>query len=334
MSSVSMGRKGGKITVAGLQHCLLIRTALGLMSHWVRLVGPAMDVTLRNLREVYRLLDACLRYGSDPTGWRQTLAEGLRDLFGGINAHCGEYAFIHDPARAGVLDFVATDWPTPEQARSFARYQVSGNHVHDPLFAAIRARRKRFLVTSIADLMPPEDYFQGAFYRDNMSDAGIGDFLIGIAPIPVDDGAARSIMHVCVRGREDQFFTPDHRKLMRVLTLGLTRLVGTRLADSQSPVHGLTSRQREALSHLLTGAGLADAARSMGVSQGTFKKYAATLYGLFGTRGRAELQARFANSDGIRLAGVTTSPIRGRIRRAGPPMTQPWTSPDHLLRGE
>ena len=91
-----------------------------------------MDVTLRNLHEVYRLLDACLRYGGDPTGWRQTLAEGLRELFGGINAHCGEYTHINDPARAGVLDFVATDWPTPEQARSFARYQVSGKHVHDP----------------------------------------------------------------------------------------------------------------------------------------------------------------------------------------------------------
>jgi DNA-binding CsgD family transcriptional regulator len=293
-----------------------------------------MDVTLRNLHEVYRLLDACLRYGGDPTGWRQTLAEGLRELFGGINAHCGEYTHINDPARAGVLDFVATDWPTPEQARSFARYQVSGKHVHDPLFAAIRARNKRFLVTSIADLMPPVDYFRGDFYRDNMAEAGIGDFLIAIAPILGEDGVPRSVMHVCVRGREAPFFTPEERKLMRVLTLSLARLVGTRLADSTSPVHGLTSRQREALSHLLSGAGLAEAARAMGVSQGTFKKYAATLYGLFETNGRAGLQARFANTGGIRLAGVATGPIRGRIRRAGPPMAQPWDSPDHLLRGD
>ncbi|WP_127559547.1 helix-turn-helix transcriptional regulator [Nioella ostreopsis] len=303
------------------------------MTYWVW-VGQAMDVTLRNLREGYRLLDACLRFGGDPTGWRQSLAEGLRDLFGGINAHCGEYAYIHDPVRAGVLDFVATDWPTPEQARSFARYQVSGKHVHDPLFAAIRARRKQFLVTSITDLMPPEEYFRGAFYRDNMADAGIGDFLIAIAPICGGKGPPRSVMHVCVRGREDPFFTPEDRKLMRLLTLGLAPLVGTRLADSQSPVHGLTTRQREALAHLLTGAGMAEAARAMGVSQGTFKKYAAALYALFGTRGRAELQARFANSDGIRLAGVAANPIRGRIRRARPPMAQPWDSPDHLLRGE
>jgi DNA-binding CsgD family transcriptional regulator len=291
-----------------------------------------MDETLRNVRDVYRLLDACLCHGGDPSGWRLTLSEGLRDLFGGINAHCGEYRHILCPDRATVLDFVATDWPAPEQGRLFARDQVSGKHRDDPLLKAIRARGRQCIVTSVADLMPPEAYFLGAFYRENLAEAGIGDFLIAKAPVQGTDSDGRSIMHVCVRGRDMPFFAAADRRLMQILTVELVRLVGTRLADTTSPVHGLTARQRETLAHLLRGAGLIEAAAAMGLSVGTFKKYAAGLYALFGTRGRAELQARFAGTEGLRLPGAEISPIRNRIRRIRPPMAQPWASPDHLLR--
>ncbi|MGE3247929.1 MAG: helix-turn-helix transcriptional regulator [Beijerinckiaceae bacterium] len=283
-----------------------------------------------DIRQIYRLIDACVQSGGDPTSWRSVLAYGIRDIFGCMYAHAGEFAHIHDDSRARVLHMVATPWPRPEQHEAFVRYQVEGAHLHDPLRCAIVKKPKRFIVASIGNLVDPESFFGSEFYVEYMQPADVGDQLICIFEIAGSAGE-RYNLHTCLRARNEPLFTESERRLMRLLTFELSGLVGARLADSCDPVAGLTPRLRQALELLLDGLGEAEAARRLGVASGTFHKYVVEIYAALGVKSRPALHARFARR-GIGGADMNAGDPRWqRIRREGAPMTKPWRGGGYFL---
>ena len=283
------------------------------------------------MRQLYRLIDNCLLAGGDPNAWRLTLAYGIRDMFGGVFAHAGEFRFIHDDERAEVLHMVDTGWPRAEQHDAFVRYQVEGAHRFDPLRAAITGKAKKFLVTSVDCLVDADAFFSSEFYEQYMAPADIGDQLISIAPI-ADSRGERSSLHTCIRGRSEPLFDDEERRLMRLLTFEISGLIGTRLADTSDPIVKLTDRLRQALALLLQGLSEADAAGKMGVAVGTFHKYVTEIYSTLGVRSRAELHVKFA-SRGVPVTGSGPADSRlPRIRREGAPMAKPWRSPDYIRR--
>ncbi len=279
---------------------------------------------LWELRKVYRLIDACLQAGAHPDGWRRVLAEGARGLFAAQVAIAGEFLDVWDPDQARILHALDLGWETEAQHAHFIAYEITGANRSDPARALLFRRRGPFVVASIGQMMDLEAYRRAEVVRRHMVPSGLLDQLIAISQIGDGTGRRWNIL-TCLRRIDDPPFSARDRRLMRVLALELAPLVGGRLPDSTDPVLGLTLRMQEALRLLLEGASEPAAATAMGVSPRTFHKYVTQLYRTFSVHTRAELQARFAGRGRLlREPELEGDPRKGRIRREGAPMTQPW----------
>ncbi len=278
---------------------------------------------LREVCELFSLLDSCLEVGLDPDGWRQVLAVGLADLFGCVVAQSGEFRNIYDD-EAEVLHFIDYGWESDEQKAHFVAYQVEGAHRLDPARTILKARRGHLVATSTGALTDFEAYTQSEVYRRYMAPAGLGDNLISITQIPNSDGT-RWNMISCMRRAGEPLFRASERRLMRLLAILLRPLIGERLADSTSPLMRLTPRQHQTLRLLLDGLSEAKASAAMGISQQTLHKSVTELYRLFGISSRAQLQAHFAGRGRLTTERERVhDPLRGRVRREGAPMARPW----------
>ncbi len=287
---------------------------------------------LRDLRQVYVIVDLCLQVGADPDGWRHRLAGGLREFVRAPIVISGEFLHIYDAARAQAGHVIDLGWQTPEQKLAFVRYELDGANRSDPLRAAIAARQGRFMVTSAVAALGRETYSESETQRRYMAPAGLGDQLVAISRIGAPD-EDRWNMISAIRTSDEPPFDRRDRQLMRMLVRELTPLIGTRLADSTSPVMKLTPRQHLTLRLLLEGGSEGDVARAMKLSKSTLHKYVIGLYRLFGVNSRPALQALFAGRG--RLSSereMAADPRLNRARREGVPMTAPWRSPSTMRR--
>ena len=288
---------------------------------------------LRDLREVYVVLDQCLQFGADPDGWRHRLADGARGLFKAPIVINGEFIGMYDPARAHALHVIDTGWVTPEQKLAFVHYELDGANRTDPLRAAFDRKKGPLMVASGVATLGYDAYTGSDTYQRYMAPAGIGDQLVAISRIG-EASEDRWNMISVIRGSDEPPFSARDRRLMRILAGELKPLVGTRLADSTSAVMQLTPRQHLTLRLLLGGGSEAEVAKAMSLSPATLHKYVISLYRLFGVKSRAALQAMFAGRG--RLSSEreqTADPRQHRARREGVPMTTPWRAPSTIRRG-
>ena len=286
----------------------------------------------KDIRRVYRLLDACLQVGMDPDGWRHRLALGVLRVLRAKVVITGEFLHIFDIDRARALHALDVGWSNPAEQAFFVEYQLRGANRSDPLRAALTTRKSRLLVASLASILDYDAYRQSDVYQHYMLPAGVGDQLVAISEIAGSQGE-RWNMVTALRAAADDIFSADDRRLMRILAGELSGLVGTRLADSTSPVMRLTPRQHHTLRLLLEGGSESAIAERMNLSRPTVHKYVAQLYRMMDVSSRAELQARFAGLGRMSHEREQTSdPRRHRVRREGTPMAKPWRAPETIRR--
>ncbi len=288
---------------------------------------------LRDLRQVYVILDLCLQVAADPDGWRHRLANGVRALFKAPIVISGEFVGMYDPVKAHALHVIDSGWVTPEQKLAFVRYELDGANRTDPLRAVIDSKKGPLMVTSAVAALGHDAYFGSDTYRRYMGPARLGDQLVAISQIGQADEDRWNMISM-IRGSDEPPFSARDRRLLRILAAELMPLVGARLADSTSPVMKLTPRQHLTLRLLLAGGSEAEVAREMNLSPSTLHKYVIALYRLFGVKSRPALQALFAGRGRLSTEREQTiDPRQHRARREGVPMTAPWRAPSTIKRG-
>jgi DNA-binding NarL/FixJ family response regulator len=284
-------------------------------------LAMATMLRLRDISYVYALLDACLQVGADPEAWRHQLARGVRELLAAPIAISGEFLDIYERDHARALQVVDVGWE-PAQYAAYMRFQTEGGSRDDPFRVAMTARQRPLQVASAIDTLGHEAYVTSETHKRYFGHANTGDQLVAISLI-AESGGERWNMTSAIRAAKDPPFGARERRLMRILTMELTPLIGSRLADSTDPVSRLTVRQHATLRLLLAGGSEAAIAAKLGIARSTLHKVVVNLFRVFDVHSRAELQARFA-SRGTLATEVLRSPIQNRARREGGlPMTRP-----------
>ncbi len=279
------------------------------------------------------MLDLCLQFAADPDGWRYRLAEGVRGLFKAPIVVSGEFVGIYDPDKAHALHVIDSGWLTPEQKLAFVRYEIDGANRTDPLRAAFDRKKGPLMVASAVATLGHAGYTESDTYRHYMAPARLGDQLVAISRIGEADEDRWNMISL-IRSSDEPAFSLRDRRLMRVLAAELMPLVGTRLADSTSPMMKLTPRQHLTLRLVLDGGSEAEVAKAMNLSPSTLHKYVIGLYRLFGVNSRSALQALFAGRGRLSSERERSSdPRQNRARREGVPMTVPWRAPSTIKRG-
>ncbi len=285
-----------------------------------------------NLETVLDILERCIGYSGDPLGWRLALVEQLSGAVAAPIVMTTEARAAWDPDRAEVLFHVDHGWTSDDQRACFIRYQVEGANRTDPMRLALASRRDEIVVGAASAMLDFDRYRASAVFERYMKPAGVGDMLTAVSAIGPAEADHWNIVS-CVRLESDPPFGEREAALLSTLARLLRSRIGLSLADSSSPVCGLTTRLRSALALLMEGLSEAEAAETMGIRPSTFHGYVQELYRTFGVTSRPKLQALFYGLGRIWTdLQAHDDPRLRRLKRESVPMTGPWRAADSIVR--
>lgn len=247
---------------------------------------------LRDVREIYQLIDACRDVGSDPTAWRTLLADALVHRFAARVCMTGEIEHVYDPSRAKALSLIDRGWAEDDPSRLiFLRYLQSGEYGNDPSVHRMIPLKRQLITRSRKQLFAPGEWERSVCFSKHYEPSGLDDMLLSIAQLrePLHDAYSMIVLH---RPLGAQPFTARDRRWVHYLHHELQPHVGRTLADAQDPVAQLSQRLRQALQALLEGHSEQAIADRMNIAVSTAHDYVTRLYRHFGVNSRAQLQAK------------------------------------------
>ena len=186
-----------------------------------------------------------------------------------------------------ALDF---GWPTPSDRKPLERLLQTGQpdvgpHVTPNLLDPNRPLK---VFHSCGD-MGRAAWHQSVFFNDYVKDAHLDDM---IHTHHLSDSGQMRWLHVH-RAQGDAAFTKRDRRLLALLNMEVSELLGAKLAPLGTPgVNDLPNRLRDVLLCLMKGDSEKQAARRLTISRHTVHDYVKSLHAHFGVHSRGELLAR------------------------------------------
>ena len=248
---------------------------------------------LRDLRQLYWLVGECCELGADPVAWRQQLVEGAARLVGGQVAILTEATFAAPFGKPGWLQpryAVDAGWPTASDRRlSLERFTREGFPEHGLFSAETFNPPASLRVIHARSRMGEAGWHESVLYREYIRSGYLDDWMHAHA---LNDQGEVFWLDLN-RAKGDQPFTERQRRIVWLLHLEVTRLLGTRLAKRGEPsVSELSPRLQDVLRCLLEGDSEKQAALRLGLSRHTVHHYVKELHRRFAAASRGELLAR------------------------------------------
>ena len=253
-------------------------------------MSKSSTLSMRDLRDIYRLVGDCRDLGADPVLWQGRLLEGVLGLVGATAASGGEGRWQRPrgsatPASAFSVGFDAS---TRDRYRTYLRTNgVAG----DPTMKALGNIPGPLVVRTRDELIPDRDWYHSRLFNEYLKPSHFEHLLYSVSATAEHDAVFVVGLY---RGPGERNFSDRERDLLRVLHREVRRLIGTSLASvfDAGPLQ-LPRRERETLTWLLEGDSEKQVAIRLGVSPATAHQYVTSLYRRFGVRSRAELLAYF-----------------------------------------
>ncbi|HEX5269750.1 MAG TPA: helix-turn-helix transcriptional regulator [Gemmataceae bacterium] len=243
---------------------------------------------LREVRQAMRVVGECRDLGHDTRAWLAHALGGVQQLLG-ANVVLGAMA----PAEGFRLHsqlslLLSIGWESPAQERVALAYLAGEQHLRDPAFQRftkiarpnITLRPMRLISRKVFDASEFHAFRKTLRIEDQMfsqRETANRRATFSLAP---------------QRAPAERWFDARELKLLQVFHAELARLVGNVLCDgSDDPLGGLSPRQRQTLTLLLSGDSEKGVALRMGLSRHTVHDHVIALYKHFGVNSRAELMA-------------------------------------------
>jgi DNA-binding CsgD family transcriptional regulator len=247
---------------------------------------------LREIRQVYDLVQRISEFGDRPEIWRRIALEGLLKLLGGNVGLTVDYRKNHDGAPQWV-DPIDVGWQSESVRRRFGEYVATGEMATDP--AAMRflqAHGQSSVVTCTrSELVDDKTWYGSPTVSEARRMGDVNDFLA--SSVALGPNATSGL--IIYRPWQDKRFQPRQRRLMQLFRLELNRAI--RESAGPQPIFGhlppLSPRLRETLELMLSPMSLKEIAAELELSRHTVNDYQKALYRIFGVNCRAGLICQF-----------------------------------------
>jgi len=257
-------------------------------------MGKSNRVTLRDMRDLYRLVSECRETGSDVDLWAHRLCEGLAEIIPTRTVTCGlitpailQTGSLPMPGTAEV-SAVGFDQSIREMYRIFHKEQMTWT---DPTFTALSAVGGRVAVRRRRELVDDATWYQSSHFQDYYRQCRVDDCILSLARPAPPTGVAFMFLNIN-RALGDRPCAVRECRMVRLLLLEIVDLLGRKLAATCEPSsHGLTPRLRQVLQCLREGDSEKQVALRLAISRHTVHMHINRLHRLFGVSNRGELLA-------------------------------------------
>jgi len=256
------------------------------------------QLTVDDVRFVFRVVQGCLDSWADPAAWKGVLAEGVREIINGAESRGVGMLQLVVPGSAAsdkptMIPVAYTPWASAEAERRYLSSFESEFDLEMPNFADAARPALEGATSAFSRSMIIEDGVWEAmeFRRQYIEPNGLGEFA----------GAMRiceplRTMAMLVGHRDHGAAPIPDRSVQQlgILAEEVVPLLGTRLTlEDQLNLGGLTERQRQTLELLLDGLSEKQVAAKLGVRPATVHDYVVQLHKYFGVSSRGELMSYF-----------------------------------------
>lgn len=256
------------------------------------------DVSVDDVRRVYRLVQSCLDNWSDTSAWQAILVRGIREI---VNEHEGEgIGLLQLAVPASVAGNVPTiipiaydGWRDQEAEQTYLDSLRPDAQLELPNFADAAAPTFDGKTSAFSrEMILEERAWRASPMRNEVViKTGVDEFACALKMSPT----LRSIVMLSShRGLGREAVGEREVRMLGILAEEIVPLLGTRLAmTGQVNVSRLTRRQRETLDLLLEGLSEKQVAAELGIQPTTVHDYVVQLHKYFGVSSRGELMSYF-----------------------------------------
>lgn len=237
---------------------------------------------------------ACLDAWDDPEAWQRVLVDGIRAM---LDCPIVQVQVARPGGDIDVPEMLPLIWSGFDDA-SHERFYLDAcdpenqpSWPHADRFIREAADDGSAAAFSRAMVVPDEDWYASALYREFVAPAGMDEWALACRTAPHLGGAA---MIGGSRPKGAPAFEMKRLQSLGILAEEIVPLLGTRLSlAGQASKAGLTPRQRETLERLLDGMSEKQVASELGLSKATVHDYIVQLHKHFDVSSRGELLSYF-----------------------------------------
>ena len=277
-------------------------------------MAQSKQLSLRDVRGVFRLVGECRELGVDVVEWRRHLAAGLCRLTGAQVGLCGETEYFAQVWQR-LVHCEDVGWAcAADRQRAWELYRASGtisqDLVYERLFHKLTVKLWTFRREQVVS---NREWVRSAtlndFFRQGRVDLGIlSQQSLGCA--------VRANTVVLLSPFGEASLSERSQRLVHLAQQELAPLLGKALAAADEPGWStLSPRWRQTLDCLLDGDSEKQAALRLGIRLPTVHEYVTGLYRHFGVSSRSELLAFFLRRYGAGRPWIAS----GRPPRERPP---------------
>ncbi|HZL34021.1 MAG TPA: LuxR C-terminal-related transcriptional regulator [Tepidisphaeraceae bacterium] len=254
-------------------------------------MSTSQRVTLRRLREVFRLINEVKELGSDHRVWR---LHALRGLIGLIDGQVGISLDLRNLKPGIVPQFIEPldiGWAGEREQGYFKAYANSGASLDDPGTHALLAlqKRTRFATASREQLIPDKVWYSAPAVQDYRRLGKVDGFLTSVATV------GPGVLHgfILYRPWGGRPFQLRERKLSRIFHAELLRALKDHSPDPASQLNALPPRLQQVARLILEGLSAKESAARLELSVQTVQSYSKAIYNRLNLHTRGEFMAHF-----------------------------------------
>lgn len=257
------------------------------------MVPENQEVSLDEIRTIYRLVNACREHWADRLAWQDCLVEGIREL---MDTDVSMLKLLHPEFvedRPHMISLHSKGWESPEAKAIYLESLKPTCEVQLPNFSRVvgQALETGAAAFSRRMVLRDEEWYGTPYYEQYHAPTGCDEFVFSLKHSEALGCFA------AIGGHYAHGADPVPMKAVRQLALlaeELIPLMGTELTmEGQIGVEGLSRRQRETLVHLLDGLSEKQVASKLGISPPTVHDYVVQLHRHFDVSSRGELLSYF-----------------------------------------